>query len=93
MPTPDQTGDFTITSPPYWDIEYYGDEPEQLGARGYDGFLTELSAVMRENFRCLKPAAYCIWCVNDFRTYSMFFPYHEHTARSCAVSDFCTMTR
>ena len=31
MPTPDAIGDFTITSPPYWDIEYYGDEPEQIG--------------------------------------------------------------
>ena len=27
----DKVFDLAITSPPYWDIETYGDEPEQLG--------------------------------------------------------------
>jgi DNA modification methylase len=75
----DCSGDFTITSPPYWNIEYYGNEPEQLGAGDYDSFLKGLAQVAAENFRCLKPGAFCVWCVNDFRADGKFHSYHEHT--------------
>jgi len=75
---PDNYADFTITSPPYWDIEYYGDEPEQLGnAKTYDNFLDALSAHIRENFRILKSGAFCAWFVNDFRKNNIFYPYHS----------------
>jgi DNA modification methylase len=76
LPWPDEFADFTITSPPYWDLEYYGDEPGQLGNNTYDGFLSGLQDVMRENYRCLKPGAFCIWCVNDFRRDKKFIAYH-----------------
>lgn len=83
MPTESGIGDFTITSPPYWDLEQYGDEPDQLGiGKTYDTFLLGLAAVARENFRCLKAGAFCVWCVNDFRKGGRFYSYHEDT---CAV--------
>jgi len=45
---PDEFGDFTITSPPYWDIEYYGDEPNQLGfCKTYDEFLQRKKTIAR----------------------------------------------
>lgn len=31
LPWDNGCGDFTITSPPYYNLEHYGDEPEQLG--------------------------------------------------------------
>lgn len=75
---PDAFGDFTITSPPYWDIEDYGDEREQLGKSAQYGiFLSELQMVMRENFRCLKPGAFSVWFVNDFRRDGVFHSYHS----------------
>lgn len=75
--TRDGIGDFTITSPPYWDIEDYGDEPEQLGKLGdYSAFLDDLQLVMESNFRCLKPGAFCVWAVNDFRRKGEFHNYH-----------------
>ena len=82
VPVPDAVGDVTITSPPYYDIEYYGDEPEQLGkARTYEGFLKGLRKVMRENFRCLKAGAYAAWFVNDFRKNGRMHFYHIDTIR------------
>jgi DNA modification methylase len=82
MPVKNNTGDFTITSPPYWDIEFYGSEPGQLG-RGntYDEFLRRLGAVCAENFRCLRSGAFAVWCVNDFRKDGKFYSYHMHTAQ------------
>jgi DNA methylase len=74
-------GDFTITSPPYWDLEYYGDEIGQLG-RGneYRVFLQLLGEVIEQNFRALKSGAFSVWCINDFRKDGKFYSYHEHTA-------------
>ena len=82
MPIRSNTGDFTITSPPYWDLEHYGDEPGQIGTgKTYDEFLQGLSDIMKENFRTLKPGAFAVWCVNDFRKDKKFYSYHEHTAQ------------
>lgn len=81
LPWKSNFGDFTITSPPYWDIEFYGDEPEQLGTgKSYKEFLQGLGQVACENFRVLKPGAFCVWCINDFRKDGKFYSYHEHTA-------------
>lgn len=82
VPMEDSFYDFTITSPPYWDIEHYGDEPEQLGAgKSYREFLEGLGKVAKENYRVLRPGAFCVWCVNDFRKGGRFYSYHEHTGR------------
>lgn len=77
--TRDGFGDFTITSPPYWDIEDYGDEPEQLGklSKTYEQFLNELTKTMRSNFRCLRAGAFAAWFVNDFRRDGVFHSYHS----------------
>lgn len=89
MPVKSGAGDFTITSPPYYDIEFYGDEKEQLGkSKTYDAFLDGLSLVMKENFRCLKPGAFAAWFVNDFRRKGIFHPYHMHTASLAIEAGF-----
>jgi DNA methylase len=81
-PVKNNAGDFTITSPPYWDLEYYGDEAGQLGKDNeYPEFLRRLGEVAHSNFRCLKSGAFCVWCINDFRKDSKFFAYHIDTHR------------
>src|SRR5215831_9211542 len=81
-PVKNNAGDFTITSPPYWDLEYYGDEPEQLGKDNeYSEFLLRLGQVCEANFRCLKSGSFCVWCINDFRKDGKFYSYHMHTAQ------------
>ena len=71
------TADFSMTSPPYWDIEYYGDEAEQLGSvKTYAEFLENLYAVIKEVHRILKPGKFCCWCINDFIKNKIFYAYH-----------------
>jgi hypothetical protein len=82
MPVKNNRGDFTITSPPYWDLEYYGDEMGQLGKdNDYPEFLSRLGEVAKENFRCVKSGAFVVWCINDFRKDGKFYAYHMHTAQ------------
>ena len=82
VPVAKRCADFTITSPPYWDIEYYGDEPEQLGkASSYEEFLAGLQQVLKENFRVLRYGAYALWFVNDFRRKGKFHLYHVDVLR------------
>lgn len=77
-----ESADFTLTSPPYWDIEYYGDEPEQLGkCPTYQEFLASLGEVMQENFRVLRPDTYAVWFINDFRKDGVMHFYHIDVIR------------
>lgn len=88
--TPDEYGDFTITSPPYWDIEDYGDEPEQLGkwSKTYDEFMQKMANVAKENYRTLKKDAFAAWFINDFRRDGIFYSYHIDTKRILEEAGF-----
>lgn len=82
VPVEDCSADCTLTSPPYWDIEYYGDEEEQLGKSStYKEFLNGLQEVMAENFRVLRPGSYACWFVNDFRRKGKLHLYHIDTIK------------
>lgn len=78
---PDRCGDFCFTSPPYWDTEYYGPEPEQLGKEGvsYESFLKGMEEIARAWRSKFKPSAYIVINVNDFRKEGKFYPYHADT--------------
>lgn len=74
---PDGQGDISFTSPPYWDIEWYGPEAEQLGTgKSYDEFLLGMREVAVSLRRKMKPGAYAIQNINDFRRSGVFYPYH-----------------
>ena len=89
VPLDDNYADFTITSPPYWDMEYYGDEPEQLGnAETYTKFIDLLTKHIIENRRILKPDSWCIWFVNDFRRLGKFYAYHADVHRQFLYCGF-----
>lgn len=79
---PDGIGDFAFHSPPYWDIEYYGDEPEQVGSTdSYEAFLDGMRTVYAAWLPKFKPGAYHVINVNDFRRDGQFYPYHADTIR------------
>ena len=74
----DDTGDFSFTSPPYWDIEHYGTHPGQLGTgKTYDEFMEG----MREAYAALRPklktGAWVVININDIRRDKKFYPYHS----------------
>jgi DNA modification methylase len=74
----DESADFIITSPPYYDIEYYGDEPEQLSeCKTYQQFLDDMQLVVNECFRILKKGKFIVFCINDFRRNGEFISYHS----------------
>lgn len=82
IPIADEVGNFTITSPPYWDIEYYGDEEFQMSnCQTYKDFLDSMQLVMNENYRALKPGAFAVWFINDFRKKGKFYYYHVDILR------------
>ncbi len=69
--------DFSITSPPFYDLEYYGEESEQLGrAKTYNDFIYMLTKVYENVYRALKPNTYCVVETNDFRRNGEFHTYH-----------------
>jgi len=45
-----------VTSPPYWNLKRYNENPDQLGhVEDYEAFLAELEKVWRRVFRVLVP--------------------------------------
>lgn len=74
---PDGIGDFSFHSPPYWDIEFYGSESEQLGYNHtYEEFLDGLAQVGAAWLPKFKRGAYQVVNVNDFRKDGRFRAYH-----------------
>jgi DNA modification methylase len=82
---PNNSIDFIITSPPYWNLGIYGDEPEQAGSGTMAGkgdtptfveFLAAMKDIYAECYRVLKPGKYMAVQVNDFRKGGKFYNYH-----------------
>lgn len=73
----DSSVDLVFTSPPYYNVEYYGNEPEQMYfSKDYQTFLDRMQVVVNECHRVLKPNKYCVFNINDFRANNQFFTYH-----------------
>lgn len=74
---PDGVGDFAFYSPPYWDVEFYGPEAEQLGTgHTYAEFLEGMCDVAKAWHPKFKPGAWVVVNVNDLRRDGEFIPYH-----------------
>jgi len=80
-----------VTSPPYWNLKRYNENPDQLGhVNDYESFLGELEKVWRESFRVLVPGGRLVCVVGDVcvsrRKFGrhLVFPLH---------SDICVLCR
>ena len=68
--------DLCMTSPPYWDLEDYGPQPEQLGKnKTYKGFLRDIDKIVEHCYSALKPGAFIVWEAQDFTKKGRFYPY------------------
>ncbi len=93
--------DFVVTSPPYWNIlhkqdhkakqeriannldtQYSDDELDLGNIQEYDKFLEELSAILGDCSRPLKPKKYMAIIVSDFRDKLKYVMFHADLARS-----------
>jgi len=81
--------DMIFTSPPYYNLEFYGAEKEQLGLRkSYNKFMHGIGQVISECYRVLKPGRFIIFNVNDFRKGGKFHLYHADIANLMKVIGF-----
>lgn len=63
---PDQSAHLVVTSPPYWALKRYEDNPSQLGhTEDYDLFLAEIEKVWRHVYRILVPGGRLVCVVGD----------------------------
>ncbi|MFZ5572572.1 MAG: DNA-methyltransferase [Thermodesulfobacteriota bacterium] len=55
-----------VTSPPYWNLKRYNENPDQLGhIQDYESFLFELEKVWRHVYRVLVPGGRLVCVVGD----------------------------
>lgn len=97
----DDSVDFVVTSPPYWNILHkedhkarqersskqldtrYSDNERDLGnIESYSEFLREVSAILGECGRILRPKKYMAIVVSDFRDKANFVMFHADLARA-----------
>lgn len=63
----DETFDFILTCPPYFDLEKYTDDPKDLSNMDYDGFTKTYSAIMANATRKLKNNRFMVVVMSDVR--------------------------
>ena len=63
---PDESIHLVVTSPPYWILKRYNENPDQLGhVEDYEQFLDDLSEVWKHAYRVLVPGGRLVCVVGD----------------------------
>ena len=63
---PDESAHLVITSPPYWNLKKYNENPDQLGhVNDYEAFLGEINKVWKHVHRILVPGGRLVCVVGD----------------------------
>lgn len=70
----DESVNFFITSPPYWDLKQYGNSNREIGKSGYEEYLDDLKLVFSECYRKARNGAVLIINVNSRRSKGVFYP-------------------
>lgn len=91
----DESIHLVVTSPPYWNLKRYNENPDQLGhVNDYESFLSELEKVWREVFRVLVPGGRLVCVVGDVcvsrRSFGrhLVFPLHSDISVLCRKIGF-----
>lgn len=86
----DDSVHLVVTSPPYWNLKRYNENPDQLGhIQDYEAFLFELEKVWRHVYRVLVPGGRLVCVVGDVcvarRNFGrhLVFPLHSDISVIC----------
>lgn len=92
---PDESVHLAVTSPPYWSLKRYNENPAQMGhIADYELFLSELAKVWQEVYRVLVPGGRLVCVVGDVclsrREYGrhLVMPLHSDIAVICRKIGF-----
>lgn len=69
-----ETVDFFVTSPPYWNLKNYGSTDNQIGQETYPDYLNRLNTVWQECYRAAKDNSVLIVNINSRRHQKRFYP-------------------
>lgn len=69
----DNSVDFIITSPPYWNLKRYG-HPEEIGASSYEHYLERMNRVWEQCYLKGKDESVLVINVNNRRHQKKFYP-------------------
>jgi len=75
---PDSSVDLVVTSPPYFDLKEYPDNPRRVNTQSLDRYLEDLEAIFDECFRVLRDGTFLCVVVGQFTSEetSYFIPSH-----------------
>jgi len=86
----DESVHLVVTSPPYWNLKRYNENPDQLGhIQDYEAFIGELEKVWRHALRILVPGGRLVCVVGDVcvarRNFGrhLVFPLHADICVTC----------
>jgi site-specific DNA-methyltransferase (adenine-specific) len=92
---PDESVHLAITSPPYWNLKRYNENPNQLGhVDDYEAFLSEINQVWKHVHRVLVPGGRLVCVVGDVcvsrKRYGrhLVFPLHADICVLCRKIGF-----
>lgn len=64
---PDQMADLVFSCPPYFDLEQYSDDPDDLSAMTWDQFKDAYGEIIRLACDRLRQDRFAVWIVGDLR--------------------------
>lgn len=86
--TLDNSCDFVLTCPPYWQKEVYAGGVNQLSTIGYNDFLTQVRLCAKNSYRCLKRGKYAAIVVGSYRVKGSYITVAEDVFRLWRDSGF-----
>lgn len=86
----DESIHLILTSPPYWTLKRYNENPDQMGhIEEYETFLEELSKVWEDCFRVLVPGGRLVCVVGDVCLSRRAFGRHVVVPLHSDISEIC----
>lgn len=65
--------DLVFSCPPYWNLEVYSDDPDDLSTMGKEAFFDAYAAIIRDSVAKLRDDRFAVWVIGDVRDADGFY--------------------